>query len=68
MSDNLDGLTYSQALVLRDLIHNVIRRKCMCDEIGITCIRCRRVNEIRQHFPSNWAYAADDAARVGGSR
>lgn len=67
MTEQLDGLTAAQAHVLRQMIHRVIRRKCVCQHLQDSrlCGRCLQVREIREHFPQNWQRAADIAAQVG---
>ena len=68
MSGNLDGLNPKQARVLRSMIGSVIRTKCLCHVTSGDCYRCRRVKEIREEFPQNWAYAADIHAQTGDAQ
>lgn len=65
MNDNLDGLNPKQARVLRAMIARSIRQRCLCSTLKLTCVRCRQIAEIREHFPQNWAYAADIHAQTG---
>lgn len=68
MSDNFDGLDPKQARLLRSMIGSMIRAKCLCHITTGDCLRCRRVKEIREHFPQNWTYAADIHAQTGDSQ